>query len=124
MGLDMDLTGDRYLMRTHEPGELKAERYHLGYWRKHPNLHGYIVEHFADGEDGCHEIELSSDDLRQIIDAIKNRELPHTRGFFIGESEGTAEQVAEDVGIFERAIRWVEADDPDHWRFVTYQASW
>lgn len=124
MGLDMFLTGDRYLMRTHEPGGLKAERYHLGYWRKHPNLHGYIVEHFADGEDDCREIELSADDLRQIVQAVTNRELPHTDGFFFGESDTSDEQIAEDVAVFEQALQWVEADDPGHWRGVTYQASW
>jgi hypothetical protein len=25
----------------------------VGYWRKHPDLHGYIVETFADGVDAC-----------------------------------------------------------------------
>jgi hypothetical protein len=120
----MYLTGDRYRTTSRQRGELKAERYDLGYWRKHPNLHGYIVEHFADGRDECQEIDLMPDDLLQIIDAIRGRRLPHTVGFFFGESDDSDEQIAEDIAIFEQAIRWVEAEDPDHWRGVTYQASW
>lgn len=27
----------------------------IGYWRKEPNLHGFIVENFADGNDDCRE---------------------------------------------------------------------
>ena len=43
----------------------------LGYWRKHADLHGYIVDTFAKGIDKCQEIELSKEDyiksLRQFV---------------------------------------------------------
>jgi len=124
MGLDMYLTGDRYFMEIRKRGEVKAERYELGYWRKHPNLHGFIVETFADGMDECQLIELGTDDLKKIIHAVKNRELPETTGFFFGVSDDSDEQIAEDVTILEDAIKWLEADDPDAWRSIYYQASW
>ena len=124
MGLDMYLTGDRYFMEIRKRGEVKAERYELGYWRKHPNLHGFIVETFADGVDECQLIDLGTDDLKKIIHAVKNRELPETTGFFFGVSDDSDEQIAEDVTILEDAIKWLEADDPDAWRSIHYQASW
>lgn len=124
MGLDMYLTGDRYRTETREIGQLKAERYHLGHWRKHHQLHSFIVQNFDNGDDSCHEIDLGLDELHLLLEAIVNRELPHTTGFFFGESDVSDEQIAEDVKTIEQAIRWVETDDPGHWRSVVYQASW
>jgi len=60
----------------------------LGYWRKHADLHGYIINTFADGVDECQKIELSEDDLDKIIKAIKNDELEKDHsGFFFGNSK-------------------------------------
>jgi hypothetical protein len=56
MGLDMYLTGEKFLMTRNleEDGfRLRSKTLELGYWRKHPNLHGYIVQTFADGTDEC-----------------------------------------------------------------------
>lgn len=45
----MYLTGEQCLMdRTRTNRELIGERYQLGYWRKHPNLHGW-PKHVANG---------------------------------------------------------------------------
>lgn len=125
MGLDMYLSGEKYSMqRDRKRGDRKSEVFDLGYWRKHPNLHGYIVETFADGSDECQQIELSPEDIRKIIAAIKARELPPTTGFFFGESEDTDEQIAHDVEIFEDALRWLETTESYVIRSVYYQASW
>lgn len=123
MGLDMYLTGERYFSQDkyREPG-LIGERYQLGYWRKHPNLHGHIVQEFADGEDDCHEISLTQEDLLAIIEAIENNRLPITTGFFFGASDGTEKE--RDLQIFRDAIIWLEAPDESASRFITYQASW
>lgn len=129
MGLDMYLTGDRYIhymdKRTptiRERGEKKGELFELGYWRKHPNLHGYIVQTFADGKDECQKIDLSADDMRKIIAAVEAEELPETTGFFFGKSDGS--EKAEDLTIFREALAWLEAPDEEAWRSVYYQASW
>src|SRR4051794_25115594 len=124
MGLDMYLTGDRYLQGQRTRGDKKAEQFDLGYWRKHPNLHGYIVNTFAKGVDECQEIGLSADCIKKIIQAVKDRQLPETTGFFFGRSEGTDEEIAEDVKIFEEALAWLETKEPDVWRTVSYRASW
>lgn len=125
MGLDMYLTGKRYFHnRQRQRGERKSEQYDLGYWRKHSNLHGFIVDTFADGVDECQEIDMSADRIRLVIQAIQDRALPETTGFFFGTSSATAEQFAHDVRIFEGALKWLETEEHDVWRSVTYRASW
>lgn len=127
MGLDMYLNGSAYFHGLTEEMKLSQPKEHvfeLGYWRKHPDLHGYIVEEFADGQDECQEINLSCEDMRQIITAINAGELPHTEGFFFGASENDDEQKADAIAIFERAIKWLNSDDPKTWRHVYYRASW
>jgi len=126
MGLDMYLTGEKYFhgRSNRQRGEKKAEQYDLGYWRKHPNLHGYIVKTFANGVDECQEIELDDERLSTIIQAIKDRQLPETTGFFFGKSDDTDEQIAEDLQIFEDALVWLGTQEDGVWRSVSYRASW
>ena len=87
MGLDMYLTGERSFHHDRSQNKLIAERDSLGYWRKHPNLHGYLVNEFADGGDDCRGILLEANDLGRILAAIEADQLPHTSGFFFGESD-------------------------------------
>jgi len=128
MGLDMFLCGRKTPRsepkRTEDGFEVTEVTIELGYWRKHPDLHGYIVQTFAGGVDECQKINLSTDDMRDIIHAINAGELPHTQGFFFGESENTPDERAADVATFERAIAWLDAAPHDEWRDVYYQASW
>lgn len=133
MGLDMFLEGRKY-HRTdwdhpeNNPSEdgfkVKETVLELGYWRKHPNLHGYIVQTFAGGEDECQRIPLTENDIENIIAAVRERRLPHTDGFFFGTSDNTEDEAAVDIKIFEDALAWLKAPDKKHWRDVIYQASW
>ena len=102
---------------------LRSKTVELGYWRKHPNLHGYIVQTFAGSEDECQTIDLS-DHIRTIIAAVKARELPDTTGFFFGVSDSSQKQLDQDIAIFERTLAWVETDEPGILRSVRYRASW
>jgi hypothetical protein len=140
MGLDMYLNGEKFLWTDWDnpintPKEdgfrLKTKTLELGYWRKHPNLHGYIVNTFADGKDECQDIYLSTDDINQIIQAVKNDELPVTDGFFFGKSydEGVsgwtkAERDAETIEILEKAKVWASQRKKGESRDVIYKASW
>lgn len=136
MGLDMYLYGEKMSMKFGEdkPQEdgfpLVSKTLELGYWRKHPNLHGYIVETFADGVDECQRIELSEDDMKKIIEAIENDKLPYTEGFFFGKSYKSGEpgyerEKQESIDTFKKAIEWVTKPGlEDEWRFVKYRASW
>jgi hypothetical protein len=151
MGLDMYLEGRTFNWKrekeTRDGFPVKGVMLELGYWRKHPNLHGYIVQQFAGGKDECQEIELSEDQIRQTISAVKNKRLPHTEGFFFGQSDGSEDE--ETIKILERALHWLENEKPprvqepvqipggavqlvkledfvgaDESRYVVYRASW
>ena len=129
MGLDMYLTGEKFIMTAdgmnpQEDGfRLRSKTLELGYWRKHPNLHGYIVQTFAGGEDECQTIDLS-DHIRTIIAAVQARDLPDTTGFFFGVSDSSPERLEEDIAIFENALAWLETDESGVVRFIKYRASW
>jgi hypothetical protein len=127
MGLDMYLTGEKFVMslKLQEDGfRLRSKTLDLGYWRKHPNLHGYIVQTFAGGKDECQTIDFGPDHIRTIIAAVKARELPDTTGFFFGVSDSSQERMEEDIATFERALAWLETDEPGIFRSVRYRASW
>lgn len=133
MGLDMYLDGRKWHRQDWEKPEndpkqdghrIRETVLELGYWRKHPNLHGYIVQTFADGKDECQDIELTAEQLRQIIAAVKAGKLPVTTGFFFGHSDGT--ETPEDLRLLEGAIAWLEdkSQEEKEWRSVIYHASW
>lgn len=126
MGLDMYLTAEIYIMGDGCSGSYrkKAERFDAGYWRKHPDMHGFIVQEFADGQDNCQPIWLDADRIKQIMEAVRERQLPKTTGFFFGESENDDEQIAEDLEVFQKALDWLQAAQPGEWRSIEYQASW
>lgn len=133
MGLDMYLSGKKYLpnnwenpaKNVMEDGYRVQERVlELGYWRKHPNLHGFIVQTFANGDDDCTAINLSPDNLRTIIEAVKSDKLPRTDGFFFGSSDWWEDKKPEVVETLEKALAWSETKEDGTWRIVEYQASW
>jgi len=119
MGLDMYLTGEKFYWQSFKGRDRKEDGYavqsiylRLGYWRKHPILRGFIVQAFADGKDECQKIVLDERDLMTIIHAITEGRLPHTEGFFFGESEQSREQTKHDLDILCRAVAWLrEGDD-------------
>ena len=87
MGLDMNLEGEKYFgtdwknpeNNLRDDGyEIKSRTLRLGYWRKHPDLHGYIVNTFAGGVDNCEAIALEDADIEKIIDAVARDALPHS----------------------------------------------
>ena len=131
MGLDMYLTGEKYFYTyppdqariAHEDGfEVRSHILRLGYWRKHPNLHGYIVNNYADGEDTCQSIFLDENHIEEIIAAITAETLPHTEGFFFGASDGTEKD--EDLKIFTAALAWLRTPEQGVFKSIHYQASW
>lgn len=86
MGLDM------YAIATAErpdrPVDFKTNAANeLHYWRKHPNLHGWMAElYYRKGgqapEFNCCAVELTSDDLDKLEADIIAGNLPFTVGFF------------------------------------------
>ena len=62
----------------------------IAYWRKHPNLHGWMHRLWASrgnsGEFNGDELELTWEDLDQLEQDIRNKNLPDTSGFFFGRN--------------------------------------
>ena len=76
-----------------------GEQREIAYWRKHPNLHGWMERLWeAKGRPGIIdtsdkdimfngvEVELTWNDLDQLEEDITNGRLPHTTGFFFGSN--------------------------------------
>ncbi|MCA0211023.1 phosphoglycerate kinase [Sphingopyxis indica] len=104
MGLDM------YAMVTttlpDSPVDFKvADATELHYWRKHPNLHGWMETlYFEKGgaqEFNCVPVELTADDLNRLEADIRAGNLPQTSGFFFGSSDGT--EIADDLAFVAKA---------------------
>lgn len=131
MGLDMYLYGEKYFFtnwanpeenQTEDGFKVKEKKLEIGYWRKHPNLHGYIVNNFNDGVDNCDPIEMNEACLRQTIEAIKSKSLPVTSGFFFGVSD--EDDDAPSIEILEKALNWLTTKETNVSRSVIYKASW
>ena len=104
MGLDM------YAMVTMESPagavDLKTEEEtELYYWRKHPNLQGWMQQLYYEkggkaDSFNCEPVVLISDDLDRLEADVENGRLPDTTGFFFGVSDG---REAEDLKFIARA---------------------
>lgn len=127
MGLDMYMFGKEHRVWTEDPDATalveSGDDLELAYWRKHPNLHGYIVQQFAGGVDKCQNIPLTATDLLDIIEAVRSKELPNTQGFFFGTSTGDDEEIEYDVEQLGKVLNWL-TEDTKVLRTIHYQASW
>jgi hypothetical protein len=82
----------------------KAVEFH--YWRKHPNLHGWMHELYrskggANPDFNMSPVQLTADDLDALEAAVQAERLPETVGFFFGQSDGG--ELGEDLKFVERA---------------------
>lgn len=79
----------------------------LAYWRKHPNLHGWMEhlwrERGGDGDFNGDELELTAEDLDNLEYDVQHNLLPPTSGFFFGE--GADDYYKEDDLKFIREAR-------------------
>lgn len=82
-----------------------TETEEIHYWRKHPNLHGWMEDLYrrrdGSGEFNCVVIVLSPEDIDELEQAVLGAELPETAGFFFGES--SAEDREDDLKFIEKA---------------------
>lgn len=66
----------------------------LHYWRKHPDLHGWMEAlYYAKGGKAepfnCVNLLLTAADLDGLEGDIRANRLPDTEGFFFGDSDGS-----------------------------------
>jgi hypothetical protein len=81
----------------------------IHYWRKHPNLHGWMEKLYRDkgGSEesfNCVNVRLNRQDLDRLEADIKAKRLPHTIGFFFGESDSDIDDDLEFVGKAREAM--------------------
>jgi len=83
----------------------EVEREEIHYWRKHPNLHGFMEEIYREkgGESdfNCRPVELTQEDIDRLAESILGGKLPETSGFFFGQSFGDEEN--EDLEFCKKA---------------------
>ena len=104
MGLDMYAYAaakagakNEYYEQRYEKGneDFQDPTIELAYWRKHPNLHGWMeqlwLQKGGDNSDSSWgsnfngiELELTWEDLETLEEDVKNGRLPSTSGFFFG----------------------------------------
>lgn len=67
-----------------------AEELEIAYWRKHPNLQGWMEQLWREkgGEGGfnCVDVELTLEDLDALERTLDDEALPETTGFFFGQN--------------------------------------
>jgi hypothetical protein len=68
-----------------------AQPREIAYWRKHPNLHGWMEQLAQDKGLSYNtfngvELELTWEDLDMLERAVTHKQLPSTSGFFFGNN--------------------------------------
>ena len=112
MGLDQYATARRGEAKTDDEGFTYYEdSIELSYWRKHPNLQGWMEElyHEKGGsqEFNCVDLELTLADLEALEESLDEEALPETAGFFFGSNadDHYAEQDREFIREARAAIK-------------------
>jgi len=126
MGLDMFAYKMKYnpskeVDFQEEIQDVETEEVH--YWRKHPNLHGWMENLYrskgGEGEQfNCDPVVLKEDDLHQLAACIIDNELPHTSGFFFGESYDNEEEREDDLKFVKDSLKAIEEG------YTVYYDSW
>lgn len=148
MGLDMFLTGERYLwsnetdlksligsnLKLPEGVNVRDVVVDMGYWRKANAIHRWFVTNVQDGNDACQRSPISEDDLSALLSACMQVKADHTlapsllptqSGFFFGETEYNDvyfNDIDDTIEILERVLKLGE-QQKSLWVFY-YQASW
>ena len=89
MGLDQYANARKGEPTTDDEGYTYYEdSMELVYWRKHPNLQGWMQDLYyekgGEGEFNCVDVELTLEDLNALEESLDDEALPETAGFFFG----------------------------------------
>jgi len=84
---------DQYMYSRAKGSEDPNPKGDIAYFRKHPNLHGWMQRLYAERTGvtdpkvfNCEALELTEEDLNALERDVLNSALPDTKGFFFGES--------------------------------------
>jgi hypothetical protein len=106
-----------------------GEKEELTYWRKHPNLQGWMENLWeSKGRPNAHEdhpyefncvsLELTMEDIDNLEKAVTNADLPETVGFFFGQDSDN-EYFENDIEFIRKAREALDAGLP-----VYYDSWW
>ena len=110
MGLDMYAFSTKAKPKTEvdfSTTNLQPEELH--YWRKHPNLHGWMHSLYESKGGDKHSdfngdcVVLTESDLEDLEHDIKQYDLPNTSGFFFGQSQTDEEELKDDLEFVRKA---------------------
>jgi hypothetical protein len=95
----------------------------LHYWRKHPNLHGWMEQLYrkkgGTGEQfNCDPVQLTQEDIDDLANSILDGSLPSTSGFFFGQSIGDQEEESDDLQFCRNASEAIKEG------YTVYYDSW
>ena len=127
MGLDMFASTRKTMPLTpinFDTSEEELADADLFYWRKHPNLHGWMQRLYVEkggssdpDEFNCVSVVLTAADLDRLEADVKGNNLPETRGFFFGQS--TPEDRPRDLKFIAKARAAIERGE-----IVFYHSRW
>ena len=121
MGLDMYAYTRKIAPATPVDFDREETDEEIFYWRKHPNLHGWMEELYRQ-KGGSHpefnlaQVLLTNEDIDELEKAVGNGELPRTSGFFFGQS--TDDDKASDIEFIKKAREAINDG------FHIYYTSW
>jgi hypothetical protein len=121
MGLDMFAYRTKNKLINQVDFETSDADVEIAYWRKHPDLHGWMEElYYEQGgtEDtfNCVPVQLELEDLQLLKADIEAGALPKTTGFFFGLSE--PDRKHKDLEFVEAAMKAIAEGDQ------VYYTSW
>jgi hypothetical protein len=119
---DVDFSTEKYNEETEEY-DLVVDKEELHYWRKHPNLQGWMRELYYEkgGESpefNCVNVKLDREDLTQLERVIADGTLPSTTGFFFGDNNVDAERTEDDLDFIHKSYDAITRG------YEVYYSSW
>lgn len=110
MGLDMYAFSTKAKPKTEVDFETKNfNPEELHYWRKHPNLHGWMHNLYEQKGGDKHSdfngdcVVLTLNDLEDLEHDLKQYDLPDTSGFFFGNSQNDDDELKDDLEFVAKA---------------------
>jgi hypothetical protein len=133
MGLDMFV----YAKKVHLADKMvdfevdyNWDRDEICYWRKHPNLHGWMRElyyekggHSDEGFNGD-RVRLVQEDIDSLEKAIHDNKLPNTSGFFFGQSPEEGDDHYEKAKMYDLECVQKMRNALNEGMIVWYDSSW
>ena len=121
MGLDMYARTSIYHTERQVDLESHENDVEIHNWRKHPDMHGWMERLYRErgGRDenfNCTSVRLKAADLDALERDVRAGLLPHTCGFFFGQSDGS--ERADDLRFVAKAREALSRG------LVVYSTSW